>query len=354
MNILQVTPRYPPQSGGVETHVRKISEHLVALGHTVTVLTADAGMRDKQREYRNNVEIRRFFSLAPNQSVHFCPQITSTVRKTTSDIVHAHNYHSLPVFFAALGIDDQRFIVTPHYHGQSASKLRDHLLTVYYQFGRWAIQQADKVIAVSDWEREQLKTDFDVEATIIPNGVDVERFTEADSEVREQPYLLTVGRLVEYKGIQHIICALPSIPEYELVVAGSGPYHDELEQIATKMGVADQVTFLGYVDEDRLPKLYSGAAVYITLSEFEAYGMTVSEALAAGTPCVVRKRGALADWVEHDACVGIEQLTIENIVSTINRCIEIRPDVELLSWKKVSEQIEDLYCEVRQDIQSTT
>jgi glycosyltransferase involved in cell wall biosynthesis len=155
---------------------------------------------------------------------------------------------------------------------------------LYLPFGRWAVRRADEVIVVSEWETEQLKSDLDVDATVISNGIEVERFIEAEPIDREWPYLLTVGRLEGYKGVQNVIRSMVEIPEYNLLVAGSGPYRKQVKQIARKAGVSEQIEFLGYVSNEELPKLYAGAEVYVTMSEFESYGMTVAEALAAGTP----------------------------------------------------------------------
>jgi len=309
----------------------------------VNVLTADAGLEGANNERRNGVEIRRYRSFAPDETIHCCPQIAVAVRNTDVDVVHAHNYHSLPLFFAALGVGDRQFVVTPHYHGESASQTRDRLLSLYHPFGRWAVRKADKVIAVSDWEHKQIETDFDIESSIIPNGVDVARFSKAEPEKQEHPYLLCVGRLEKYKGIQHLIRTLPELPSHELVVAGSGSYRDKLEQIAAEWNVSDRVTFVGYVDSDRLSKLYAGAAAYVTLSEFEAYGMTVAEALAAGTPCVVRERGALVDWVAYDGCVGVDRMTPERIAAAIEQCIDVNPIVDLPTWEEVTDQVEATY-----------
>lgn len=303
MKILQVCPRYSPHTGGVETHVKEISERLVERGHEVVVHTADAGGDVENKGIRNGVRIHRHRGFSPGGAFHIAPSIASSVRRSGADVVHAHNYHSLPVFFAALGVTDERFVVTTHYHGESASGYRDRLLSLYRPFGRWAIEQAESVIAVSEWEQEQLREDFGVDATVIPNGVDVERFANAEPEERLRPYLLTVGRLEEYKGVQHVIRAMPELEGFDLLVAGSGPYREELERIASEESVEGRVEFLGYVDDRRLTRLYAGADVYVTLSEFEAYGMTVAEALAAGTPCVVPKHGTLSGWV-NTAGVG--------------------------------------------------
>jgi len=322
MNILQVTPRYPPQSGGVETHVKEISERLVDRGHEVTVITADAGNKGERRERRNGVSVRRYRSIAPNSAMHLCPQVVVAVRQADADVVHTHNYHSFPLFFAAAGISDQRFVVTTHYHGGSASSVRNRLLSLYLPFGGWAVRRADEVIAVSEWETEQLQSDFGVDATVIPNGIEVDRFTDAEPRERERPYLLTVSRLKEYKGVQYVIRSMAEIPEYDLLVAGSGPYRNELEQIARKAGVSEQIEFLGYVSAEELPRLYAGAQIYLTMSGFESYGMTVAEALAAGTPCLVRDTAGLGDWAESPGVVALSDVSPKVIAEAIRHIAE--------------------------------
>ena len=345
MKILQVTPRYPPHTGGVETHVKEISERLVKRGHEVVVHTADHGAEVEGWEMRNGVEVHRHRGFSPGDAIHVAPGITSSVRRSDADVVHAHNYHSLPIFFAALGVTDERFIVTTHYHGESANGFRDQLLSVYRPFGRWAVEQADSVIAVSEWEQEQLRRDFGVDSTVIPNGVDVDRFANAEPEERDRPYLLTVGRLEEYKGVQHVIRAMPELEKYDLLVAGSGPYREELERIAAEKGVADRVEFLGYVDDSRLPGLYAGADVYVTMSGFEAYGMTVAEALAAGTQTVVRSAAALSDWAGTTGVTAVSDMFPGSIAAAVEDTVGTSPAVDVLTWEGVTDYEEALYCQ---------
>ncbi|AWB26415.1 glycosyltransferase family 4 protein [Halococcoides cellulosivorans] len=344
MKILQATHRYPPRTGGVETHVSEIATRLADRGHEVEVFSADAGRDVDSDAVVEGVRVRRFRSLAPGGAVHVAPQIALAVRRSNADVVHAHNYHSLPLAMAALGVRDVRFVVTLHYHGESASGLRDRLLSAYRPLGRWALGRADAVIAVSEWERGRLRTDFGVDATVIPNGIDVKRFAAAEPERRNRPYLLSVGRLEAYKGVQHVIRALEEVPEYDLVVAGTGPFRDDLEGIAREAGVDDRVDFLGYVDDDRLPGLYAGAAAYVTLSEFEAYGMTVGEALAAGTPCVTTTHGGLGGWSDQEGVVTVETATTAAIGAAVERAIG-RPvaPTDLPGWGDVVDAVETCY-----------
>lgn len=344
MNVLQVTPRYPPHTGGVETHVAEVSERLAARGHDVTVFAADAGKDVSRREARNGVSVRRFSGFAPSDAIHVAPGISVAVRRADPDVVHAHNYHSLPILLASIGVSDARFVVTPHYHGGSASDLRDRLLSLYRPLGGWVLRQADEVIAVSEWEREQLREHFEVDANVIPNGIDVKRFETAEPTDYDVPYLLCVGRLEEYKGVHHVIRALPDLPDYHLFVAGSGAYRGTLEQVSERAGVSDRVTFLGYVPDDELPSFYAGAEVYLTLSEFEAYGITVAEALASGTPCVVRGGGALDDWLRNAGVVSVADSSPRSIAAAVREAEEAQPDATgLLTWETVTERVESIY-----------
>lgn len=344
MRICFVTHRYAPRTGGVEKHVEALATRLVDRGHDVTVLAADSGETVLQTETRDGVKIRRYHSVHPGSAFYLAPQLVLAVRRANADVVHAHNIHAFPLFFAALGITDERFVATTHYHGNSASRIRDALLSVYRPFAKRALARADAVIAVSDWERDRIAADFDVDAVVVPNGLDVDRFATATPVECDRPYLLTVGRLTEYKGIQHAIRALAELPEYDLQVAGDGPYRDELESMAVDAGVADRVEFLGYVADDDLPGLYAGASAYVSLSSFEAYGMTVAEALAARTPCVVREARALEDWTRLQGCVGVDNPTPATVADAVADAVDCDVDTFALStWDDVTDRVLDHY-----------
>jgi len=136
-----------------------------------------------------------------------------------------------------------------------------------------------------------------------------------------------------------VIRAMDLLPEYDLLIAGSGSYREQLEQIVHAEGVAEQVEFLGYVDDEMLPGLYAGADVYITMSEFEAYGMTVAEALAAGTPCVVRNVAALQDWTQNQGVVSVSSVTPELIQQAVRSINPTGDFIQDRSWEAVTTQI---------------
>lgn len=346
MRIAFVTHRYPPHSGGVERHVSEIANRLVGRGNEVRVLTADGREDQTEREERAGVTIRRMPSLAPRGAFYFSPGMVRAVQGLEVDVVHAHNYHALPLTVAAFARAGP-FVATPHYHGTSPSRLRALLLRAYRPVGRRALSRADACLAVSDWEQGRLLGDLGVGSRVVPNGVDVTRFADAIPEQMGSPYLLTVGRLEEYKGVQHAIGALSQISTYRLVVAGEGPYRSALERKAESAGVADRVRFLGRVDDDRLPGLYAGASAHLNLSTFEAYGMTVAEALASGTPSVVLDATALHDWIGVDGVVGVDDTRPITVSEAIQHARSAQPDpASLPRWDEVVDRIEETYTEV--------
>jgi len=343
MHVVQVTQSYPPSQGGVENHVEAISTRLVEAGHEVTVVSADAGTGNRSGT-RNGVTVRRYRSLSPSGAYHFAPQVASAISRLEPDVVHAHNYHALLLPFAAIASSDAKLVVTPHYHGGSESGFRDRLLQLYHPIGQWGLDRADAVVAVSDWEREQLLEDFDIEAEVIPNGIDVERFATAEPYDHDRPYLLYVGRLKKYKGVQHVIRALTEFPEYDLLIAGSGPYRTDLEYIAEQSNVKERAFFFGYVPDGDLPGLYRGAEAFMALSSFESYGLTVGEALASGTPCVVLRRGALIDWGGYEGVVGVDDVDTMDISKAIEQARKTSVDSSSIpGWDSHVSQLRGIY-----------
>ncbi|MWV64981.1 glycosyltransferase [Halorubrum sp. JWXQ-INN 858] len=351
MNILQVSPRYPPATGGIERHVKEISERLVDAGHSVTVVTMGDTWRTV-RERENGVSIVRVPGVAPNNDYHVAPTVALAIRRHRPDLVHAHGYHSFPLLFAAAGaIRHVPFVATPHYLGP-VSGLRGILHGVYRPVGRFPLQYADECIAVSEWEQRALRDSFGVDARVVPNGIDVDRYACANPHPSSEPYILSASRLVQSKGVQYVIEALDELPELQLKITGTGQYERELRRVARKAGVTSRVDFLGYVSEDRLASLYAGAMVHVTLSDFECYGLTVGESLAAGTPVVVHDVTALSEWTDLSGCLGVRERDPETVAGAIHEATDLRPDpTELTTWDEVvGRLLKDVYSPLLDEV----
>jgi D-inositol-3-phosphate glycosyltransferase len=143
---------------------------------------------------------------------------------------------------------------------------------------------------------------------LVPSGVNTERFCQQGPAVARTPgraRILTVARLVERKGIEDAIRAMPAVPGAELVVVGgppadrlhADPYARRLLALAGRCGVADRVVLAGSVPAHEMPAWYRSADVLAATPWYEPFGLTPLEAMACGVPVVATEVGGLTDTV---------------------------------------------------------
>jgi glycosyltransferase involved in cell wall biosynthesis len=146
---------------------------------------------------------------------------------------------------------------------------------------------------------------------VISMGVDLKGlFTPDPCVQRKTDELLFVGRLVEVKGLQVLLEAMPKVlakhPVIRLVVAGAGPLESALRAAAAKLNMTDRVDFLGMVPQSKLPSLYQQAtlAVFpfiVTKSGIqEGFGLVVVEAMGCECPVIAGDLPAIHDTVVHE------------------------------------------------------
>jgi len=159
---------------------------------------------------------------------------------------------------------------------------------------RWAIGRAQGLVAVcSALARvfEELGADPG-RVRVLRNGVDLKLFRPLDrTRLRAAlglagPVLLTVGQLVERKGVHLVIDALARLPGHTLLVAGDGPERAALAERARRLRLEARVRFLGEIPHERLADLYSAADCLVLASSREGWANVLLEAMACGTPVV--------------------------------------------------------------------
>ncbi|MBA2588368.1 MAG: glycosyltransferase family 4 protein [Alphaproteobacteria bacterium] len=126
--------------------------------------------------------------------------------------------------------------------------------------------------------------------TTLRNGVDLEIFQMLDRASLRKKWdlngfvLASVGLLIERKGHDLAIAALPQIPDATLLIVGAGPERAALEKLAERLGVKDRVRFLGMLDQKTLREIYNCADALILASSREGWANVLLEAMACGTP----------------------------------------------------------------------
>jgi glycosyltransferase involved in cell wall biosynthesis len=311
MKIIQVCPKYYPEIGGVEAHVKELSEWLVTKGFDVEVVCTDPTGRYPKSDTINGVQIHRFFSLAPFDSYFFCPQIAFYLKSRSPDVIHAHNYRAFPLLFAAFAAQtdsERKFIITTHL---GFSKTFKFLYKIYnFICGNYVCKKATKIIIVSPAELEEIPfiKKYQNKITWIPNGVNLEKFSAFGEEFQKDPdnfLILFVGRIEKKKGIDHLITIahnLRDIP-FQMNIVGDGPDRNYYENIVIKTNVQNKLTFKGRISENELFKLYAQSHIFLLLSEYEAHSIALTEAMASGAIPIVTNVGG-NPYIVKDGITG--------------------------------------------------
>jgi glycosyltransferase involved in cell wall biosynthesis len=187
--------------------------------------------------------------------------------------------------------------------------------------------------------------------TVLRNGVDLVLFHPAAREETRAKMglqgrvLLSVGHLIERKGHNFVIAALPDLPEFSLMIAGDGPERSALERLAVELKVSDRVRFLGSVPHAELHRAYSAADALVLASSREGWPNVLLEAMASGTPVVATNIWGNPEVVSRpEAGVLMNERSASGVTEAVRRLFAALPDrqatrryAEGFSWDATSE-----------------
>lgn len=229
-----------------------------------------------------------------------------SIRQIEPHAIHAHWIVPQGLAIALLSAFSRRvppFLITSH--GGDLFGLRGK---IFCWIKRWILRQASAITVVS---QPMIATVANLRVvantvTVIPMGVDFLHRFSVDKETRRIPgKILFVGRLVEKKGLKHLIQALPAIrlrvSDAHLVVVGAGPELAALTTQVLKLGLQDCVEFRGPMPQEALPDLYRRASVFVApfidaeSGDKEGLGLVTIEAIACGCPVVVGDVAVVTD-----------------------------------------------------------
>jgi len=287
MRVAMVTPSYAPRMGGVETHVQAIAARLPGLGVDVEVLTQ--GRDRAERRDPGAVTVRTFPSVVPSDAYPVAPGLWAWLHAARHDfdLVHVHGYHGIAAL-AGASATSLPVVFTPHYHGGGHTRFARVLHLGYRHAGSWVFSHASRVVAVSAAEAGLVGDHHPRVAgklRVIPNGVDVAELMDAAPFPTTVPVVVSVGRLLAYKHVEVAVAAMARVEAAcELVVVGDGPERPRLERAARSTPA--RVRVLGPVDDAQRRRWQRSADVVVSLSEHEAFGLTLLEGLAVGARAV--------------------------------------------------------------------
>jgi glycosyltransferase involved in cell wall biosynthesis len=307
VRVLHVGKFYPPHKGGMETHLHALCGQLRGQVDVEVLVSSDD--RHTTEEVVDSVKVTRVGTLFDFAAAPVCPETVGRIRESRADIVHIHLPHPTAILAYLASGHRGRLVFTYH-----SDIIRQKVLSkLFWPVLRKAMDRADAVIVASPnyVESSPVLQKFEAKCRVIPFGISLEQFDQVDTEevakIRQRfgpRIVLGVGRLIYYKGFEHLICAMKEVDGHLLIV-GDGPLRGSLEREAEKAGVGGRVTFLGNVEE--VVPYYHAADVFVlsSVARSEAFGIVQLEAMACRKPVVNTRLDSGVTFVSVDGVTGL-------------------------------------------------
>ena len=347
--------------GGVQSHMRDLAEYLIGEGHFVSVL---APISDDTIEFEDYVvNAGKPISIPVNGSVArvlFGPLASSRAKQWIAsgdfDLLHLHEPAIPSLSLLACSAAEGPIVGT--FHVSTPKK------KAIYAIGPILEPIVEKLtarIAVSELARSTLKDHFETDAVVIPNGIDGQKYANAQvsSEYSGPNTIGFMGRFEEpRKGLQILIDSLAIvarfIPDVRYLIAGPGDSEEFMKELNPQL--RSRITFLGRLSDKQKESFLKSVEIYVAPNTGgESFGIILTEALSAGTAVIasdipafkaVLENGEVGDLFKNEDSADLAK-AIVGLLRDDDRREKLASNGKLSSqkydWQVVAEQIESVY-----------
>jgi glycosyltransferase involved in cell wall biosynthesis len=346
-----VSPGFPPQLGGVEVVAGNLASELSAQGHQVVAYAQRP--RGSSFSARPEYRVRRFADWSGLQQFPIAPGLVRALWQDREhfDVIHAHSFHAAPAMMAAT-VPKVPLVFTPHFHPVGHTRVASTIHTVYDPLASLLFRRAARVTCVSAAEAEMLLRRYPFvkhRLSIVPLGVDTRALREAEPFKTDRPVILVAGRLEPYKRVDLAMQAFARMrQDARLVICGTGSHVPALERLAEELDIAAKVSFLGRVSDEELRRWQRTATSTISLSEQEAFGLVLLEAVVAGGHAVASDIPAHAELARHLSHIDVVAPEVAGVAATLDRHVDSGrltslPDNRNFDWSAMARRFESIY-----------
>jgi 1,2-diacylglycerol 3-alpha-glucosyltransferase len=352
MKILLSTECYAPVINGVVTSVMNLERELMELGHEVRILTLSTTNQSYRKDHVTYIRSVGAGKLYPGArfTLRTDNECIEELIDWQPDIIHSQCEFSTFLMAKQIAKKVQIPIVHTYHtvyedytHYFSPNKKWGKAMVAL--FTRVILKNTECVIAPTNKVRSLL-VEYGVNRPIhvIPTGINLKQITipidEQDKQMLRKQIgipdhhrvLLFVGRLAKEKNIEEIIWYLSKVDQQtvSLLIVGDGPHRGALEQYAKKLGMTNQVHFVGMVSPKEISSYYQLGDVFVSASNSETQGLTYVEALANGVPALCRKDACL-DEVIKDGVNGWQYSVFEEFAEKLQDILSQNDQYQRLS-----------------------
>ena len=372
MRIGFVSPYAWDVPGGVQAHIRDLAIHYKSEGHEVSVLAPVSDDSTITEDFV--VPAGRPIAIPYNGAVArvlFGPLAASRVRQWISngefDVLHLHEPAIPSLSLLACSVAEGPLVGTFH-----AAAPRQKVAFAIAPLLEPVIEKLRARIAVSEVARETLRIHLETDAVVIPNGISVPFFSNAEPnpEWKRSLNIGFIGRFSEpRKGLDILLDALPNIarvfPDFRLLIAGPGEGLEAMQRVNPSL--RNRLVFLGRISDDEKASFLKSLDVYVAPNTGgESFGIILAEALAAGVPIVASDIPAFSQLLgegQYGALFENENANeLAKKVIALLRDSELRQKMSLdgfgraerFDWTQVSAEIMNVYLHAKSSDEKVT
>lgn len=338
MRLLLINSEYPPIGGGAGNATAHIAQCLASMGHETLVVTSRFNDLPHE-EQSGNLTVYRIPSLRRKQDRSGALEqliflffasfwISGLVLRRRPDATLA--FFGVPSGMIAYLL--RKLFRIPYVvslRGGDVPGFRPYDFRRYHKILAPILQvvwkDSSAVVANSQGLRALAHAfDSHFEIPIIPNGVDLDMYTNGERSW-QPPLILSVGRLVYQKGFDLGVYALARLKhlDWQWNIAGDGPDMDVLKSLVMEQGISDRVVFLGWQSREELIQCYRQSHLFLFPSRHEGMPNAVLEAMASGLPVIASRIAGNEELVLHGTTgLLVESENIDALTAALQELIE--------------------------------
>jgi glycosyltransferase involved in cell wall biosynthesis len=338
MKIVLATPLLPPEIGGPATYTVELAKRLESKHELVIVAYAD----NPESVVAQKLLVISKKQPLPVRLVKFFFALNKVAKG--ADVIYAQNAVAagLPAMFVGKlrgvrvvvkFVGDEAWERATAAH-KTIKNLEDFLkhpegglkTKMFMLLQGFVMRHVAAVTTPSRYLRDELISAYHLDPARVFTNYNAAEFQGATHTERKAHQVITVGRLVAWKGIDGIIHALKVVrekmPDATLVVAGEGPERERLEGLVRKQGAGNYVTFLGPLSHKDVLKALAQSEVFVLNSTYEGLPHSVLDAFATNTPVVASDISGTREVVENDKTGLLVKSGDEKaLAEAIERCL---------------------------------
>lgn len=364
LKIAMVSPYDYTWPGGVTAHVSQLTRELTRLGHQVQVLAPHSPSRPIPGT-ENFVPLGRSVPIPGGGSIArvslswwLCRKIQALLEREAFDVIHLHEPLAPILGLCVLEYSNAVNVGTFH-----ACSNHQHLYKLSHPLVKRWQQRLHGGIAVSPAARRYVSEVYPGNYQIIPNGIDLDHFTNHTTPLPQyqdgKTNILFVGRLEKRKGLRYLLEAYGrlkwDLPNTRLLVVGHGNLDQESQRLVSARDLGD-VVLVGGVPQADLPRYYATADIFCApATGSESFGIVLLEAMAAGKPIVASNIEGYSGVISHGRqgllCPPRDAGALTDALAYLVRNPAVarrlgatgRGMVQRYRWQVVARQVEDYY-----------